>query len=42
MTLNIYRYGRLVLEGLKTDLVGDYQLKNLATVLQALEVLAKK
>lgn len=41
MELDIYRLGELALPNLKTDLTGIYQLKNIATVLQAVEVLSK-
>lgn len=36
---NIYKGGTLCFEGLKTDLIGFYQKKNIITALQAIEVL---
>ncbi len=40
--LNIFKGGRLMLSGLKTDLLGDYQRKNIITAVQAIEVIKDK
>ena len=41
MILDVYKNGKLYIEGLSSPLRGNYQKKNIITVIQALEILSK-